>query len=117
MSISSHGIHVLFFQIYLCLKKNRTLRPEDEAKYGLYNKEAATTKTSDSNSPTKKFRTPAQMNINNVNSKENYISQCNIASVNAACNYNSNTHNSFYNSQIKNNELIVQVKRYIVFFF
>lgn len=58
-------------QIYLCLKKNRTLRPEDEAKYRLYGKlgHMAGVFSSNSNNNSQAVKDKLVMTSNNINNK------------------------------------------------
>ncbi|KAK6631287.1 hypothetical protein RUM44_005813 [Polyplax serrata] len=113
--VRSYG---LIEQIYLCLKKNRTLRPEDEAKYGLYGRQMAT--NMDSYTPSKKFKSFAQFN---TNSKENQMINVGLIPTLTGTNHstmNNNNNCHYYNInndiindnavniQTKSNELLTQ---------
>ncbi|KAL0270708.1 UNVERIFIED_CONTAM: hypothetical protein PYX00_008018 [Menopon gallinae] len=99
--VRSYG---LIEQIYLCLKKNRTLRPEDEAKYGLYGKLSMINNTVQ-NDPPKKFKQA----LCNVNINNNVISNVNMGRTNDSTEKLANT-NALNN--LKQNELGNQILKW-----
>lgn len=133
-SIRYFNIIFLFlsFQIYLCLKKNRTLRPEDEAKYGLYGKLALINNPlSEPLFPMKKFKQAiaisnnynlnnniisGDQNLNNVNNNaNNNVSNGNTANTNSSNNNNvsNNVNNNNCNNLPKTNEIASQVNIFL----
>lgn len=115
------------------MKKNRTLRPEDEAKYGLYGKLALISNpVSEPLLPMKKFKQAisnnynlnnniitGDQNLNNLSNNVNNISSntnvnSNNNNHNNNNNNNSNVNNNNFNNVPKANEIDLQVNIYVI---